>query len=97
LPKTASAQAHLKEFASARVGTDRHHFLGRLGLGTRSIGERSISSSTTSHLKNCCRPLCLFSAVEARPDFDHPRLERLDVGPRDTGRIIGGVVGVRVG
>lgn len=32
---------------------------------TRSIGERSISPSSTSHRKNCCSPLCLFSAVAA--------------------------------
>ncbi len=41
-------------------------FCGVLSWPTRSIGERSISfSSTTSHLKNCRRALCLFSAVDA--------------------------------
>src|SRR4051812_1210729 len=29
------------------------------------MGDRSISSSLTNHLKNCCSPLCLFDAVEA--------------------------------
>jgi len=41
-------------------------FCGSFGCRTRSIGDRSISpSSSISHLKNCCSPLCLFSAVDA--------------------------------
>ncbi|MEU8080719.1 hypothetical protein AB0B31_35330 [Catellatospora citrea] len=41
-------------------------FCGVLGSPTRSLGERSISSSsTTSHLKNCCRALCVFKPVDA--------------------------------
>nr|WP_246143406.1 hypothetical protein [Actinacidiphila oryziradicis] len=41
-------------------------FCGVLGCRTRSIGERSISSSSSiSHMKNCCSPLCLFNAVDA--------------------------------
>jgi hypothetical protein len=40
-------------------------FCGVLGWRIRSIGDRSISPSLASHLKNCCRPLCLFSAVAA--------------------------------
>ncbi len=36
-----------------------------LDCGTRSVGDRCIPSSASSHLKNCCRPLCLFNAVDA--------------------------------
>lgn len=43
---------------------DRDQLLWRLGWRNRSIGERSMSSSASNHLKNCCRPLCLFSAVD---------------------------------
>jgi hypothetical protein len=40
--------------------------VGVLGCRTRSIGDWSISSSSTvSHLKNCCSALCLFNAVDA--------------------------------
>lgn len=49
-------------------------FFTVLGWRTRSIGERSISSSSSiSHLKNCWSPLCLFSAVDAdRVSIIHP-------------------------
>jgi hypothetical protein len=38
---------------------------GVLGCRTRNIGVCSISSSTISHLKNCCSALCLFNPVDA--------------------------------
>jgi len=39
---------------------------GVLGWRTRTIGERTRpSSSSTSQLKNCCTALCLFRAVAA--------------------------------
>lgn len=39
---------------------------GVFGCRTRSIGERSMAcSSTSSHVKNCCSPLWLFSTVDA--------------------------------
>ncbi|MGP4046999.1 hypothetical protein [Streptomyces sp. 2A115] len=41
-------------------------FCGGFGCRTRSIGDRSISpSSSISHLRNRCGALCLFSAVDA--------------------------------
>ena len=40
-------------------------FCGVFGCRTRSIGDRSMSSSPIGTSKNCWSPLCLFNAVDA--------------------------------
>ena len=71
-------------------------FCGVLGCRTRSIGERSISSSSTQPLEELLQALVLVQRGRRRPGLDHPGLERLDVPPGDRGRVGGGGVGVRV-
>ena len=54
-----------KDLLGVVVAEDRDELRRRLRLPDPSHGRRSISSSSTSHLKNCWTPLCLFNAVDA--------------------------------
>jgi hypothetical protein len=62
-PMPLHAASSLPVSSSPMTGTN---LVGVFGWRTQSIGDRPIAcSSTSNHLKYCCSPLCLFTAVDA--------------------------------
>src|SRR5262249_46573857 len=59
------ALAGVEELLGVLVAEHRHQLAGRLRLRHAQHGGAGISSSACSQPKNCCSPLCLFSAGAA--------------------------------